>query len=107
MANKTTIQLYKDKRDEFYFKKIAGNGEDITMSSESYIEKRNAYRAIATDALIVLDNLYDDFGEKPVTNQLEFPIHIEVIDKTEFPVKLMKLEISGDREASVSVIKEL
>ena len=49
--------VYKDKKKEWRFKLIAGNGKVIAVSSESYKSKRACERAIDIIDMGVWDNI--------------------------------------------------
>lgn len=51
------IELHKNRKGEFYFKKIADNREQISKSSESYTTKAKALHGLKIDALITINNI--------------------------------------------------
>lgn len=82
------IEIRKDAKGEFFFIKFAGNGEEITRSTESYTRKEKAFAAVVIDTNITLSLL------------LHFtttPNEIPVIDCTgPMPVnKLIRFDANG------------
>ena len=88
----TKIELHKNKKGEFYFAKFAGNGEQITMSSESYTSKENAIKAVVVDTNITLLLLQEQQAV-----QLSYPYNIPFMDWTvTIPVKrIIRFDANG------------
>lgn len=57
MPNETRIELHKSKDNQFFWKKVAGNGEDISRSTEMYSSKQAALEGLRVDTLITLHAL--------------------------------------------------
>lgn len=67
------IELNKDKKGEFYFRKRADNREPISKSTESYSSKQMALHGLKVDTLITLRN---------INAVVVLPISLSYVDKT-------------------------